>query len=79
MAPAETIQFVETWKEWFPRNSAELVPPFKVNLVIGPRLPLSRRRVLDSSVYPLGGARDHLESSSIEGITDASTAKSVKR
>ncbi len=64
---------------WFPKNSAELVPPFKVNLLIGPRLPLSRRRVLASSVYPLGGARDHLESSSIEGITDASAARSLKR
>jgi len=79
VAPAEIIQFVDTWKEWFPKNSAELVPPFKVNLVIGSRLPLSRRRVLASFVYPLGGERDHWGFSSIEGITDASAARSVKR
>lgn len=35
VAPAEIMQFVSTWKEWFPKSPSQLTAPFKVNLVRG--------------------------------------------
>ncbi len=35
VAPAEMIQFVTSWKEWFPKDPSKLTAPFKANLIRG--------------------------------------------
>src|SRR5438093_1586619 len=31
--PSEMIQFCDTWRKWWPKDSAQLKAPFKVNLI----------------------------------------------
>ncbi len=33
VAPSEMIQFCDTWRKWWPKDSAQLKAPFRVNLI----------------------------------------------